>query len=134
MATKVTYVWIKKGTDKLIPTTTSRNRVNLFGSDLARMTLITQSYDSIDSKALAEIFEQLSLEYPLAPKIHLILDTGSYNMSKETREASDKYKKELHHLPAYSLNLNPIERVWNIMNEHVRNNKFLILQEGFEKM
>jgi len=125
MATKVTYGWIKKGTDKLIPTTASRTRVNLFGSlDLARMTLTTQAYDTIDSKALAEHFEQLSLEYPLAPKIHLILDRGSYNMSKETREAADKYKIELHHLPAYSPNLNPIERVWKIMNEHVRNNKF----------
>ncbi len=26
-------------------------------------------------------------------------------------------------LPPYSPNLNPIERVWKVMNEHVRNNK-----------
>jgi len=29
----------------------------------------------------------------------------------------------LHILPSYSPNLNPIERVWKVMNEHVRNNK-----------
>jgi len=29
----------------------------------------------------------------------------------------------LHILPAYSPNLNPIERVWKVMNEHVRNNE-----------
>ncbi len=29
----------------------------------------------------------------------------------------------LHILPPYSPNLNPIERVWKVMNEHVRNNK-----------
>lgn len=125
MATKVSYGWIKKGKDKLIPTTASRTRVNLFGSlDLAKMTLTTQSYDTIDSKALAQHFEQLSLQYPLAPKIHLILDRGSYNTSKETKEIAEKYNIKLHYLPAYSPNLNPIERVWKIMNEHVRNNKF----------
>ena len=29
----------------------------------------------------------------------------------------------LHILPPYSPNLNPIERVWKVMNEYVRNNK-----------
>ena len=31
-------------------------------------------------------------------------------------------KFKLHILPPYSPNLNPIERVWKVMNEHVRNN------------
>ena len=31
---------------------------------------------------------------------------------------------ELHYLPPYSPNLNPIERLWKVMNERVRNNKF----------
>ena len=29
---------------------------------------------------------------------------------------------ELHYLPAYSPNLNPIERLWKVMNEEARNN------------
>lgn len=32
-------------------------------------------------------------------------------------------KLVMHILPPYSPNLNPIERVWKVMNEHVRNNK-----------
>ena len=32
MTTKITGSWIKKGKDKLISTTASRTRVNLFGS------------------------------------------------------------------------------------------------------
>jgi len=32
-------------------------------------------------------------------------------------------KLVLHILPAYSPNLNPIERLWKVMNEHVRNNQ-----------
>ena len=39
-------------------------------------------------------------------------------------------KFELHILPPYSPNLNPIERVWRVMNENVRNNVvFLSFQE-----
>ncbi|HLP35186.1 MAG TPA: transposase, partial [Amoebophilaceae bacterium] len=30
---------------------------------------------------------------------------------------------QLHILPPYSPNLNPIERVWKVMNEYARNNK-----------
>lgn len=134
IATKVTYGWIKKGTDKLIATTASRSRVNLFGSlELASMNLVTQAFDTIDSKALEQHFEQLSLQYPLAPKIHLILDRGPYNISKDTRLAAEKYKIELHHLPAYSPNLNPIERLWKVMNEHVRNNKFFNSAKEFRE-
>ncbi len=31
---------------------------------------------------------------------------------------------ELHYLPPYSPNLNPIERLWKFMNEQVRNNVY----------
>ncbi|MEI9786500.1 transposase, partial [Moellerella wisconsensis] len=31
---------------------------------------------------------------------------------------------ELHFLPPYSPNLNPIERLWKVMNEQVRNNRY----------
>jgi transposase len=36
----------------------------------------------------------------------------------------EKYGIELHFLPPYSPNLNPIERLWKVMNEHARNNVF----------
>jgi transposase len=38
---------------------------------------------------------------------------------------------ELHYLPAYSPNLNPIERLWKVMNEHVRNNKYFSTAKKF---
>jgi transposase len=34
-----------------------------------------------------------------------------------------KTNSTIYHLPPYSPNLNPIERLWKIMNERVRNNK-----------
>jgi transposase len=125
MATKVSCGWIRRGTDKLIATTASRTRINLFGTlDLSRMEVQATAHETLDSVAIGKHFESLRHRYPKAPKIHVILDQGSYNKSQETRDAAKRYGIELHFLPPYSPNLNPIERVWKIMNEHVRNNVY----------
>ena len=123
MATKITCGWIRKGTDKLIKTTASRTRLNLFGSiNLVSMDVSVGEYETVDSKAMEQHFFKLRNKYSHAPKIHLILDNGSYNKSLETREAAAKYGIVLHYIPPYSPNLNPIERLWKVLNEHVRNN------------
>jgi transposase len=125
MATKITYGWIRTKTPKPILTTASRTRINLMGSiNLETMEVTIGSYEAIDSKAMEEHFKKLRKKYPKAPKIHLILDRGPYNMSKETKEAAKKYGIKLHYLPPYSPNLNPSERLWKVMNEYTRNNKF----------
>lgn len=125
MATKVSYGWIKKGKDKPIKTTASRTRVNLMGAlNLEDMKVITQEYQTLNSAAMKDFFSRLKAAYPLASVIHFILDNGSYNKSIETREAAKKYGIKLHFLPPYSPNLNPIERLWKVMNEHSRNNRF----------
>lgn len=134
MATKITYGWIKKGTDKLIQTTGSKARMNLFGSiSLETMKVTIDSYESINSLAIEKHFQKLRWNYPKAHKIHLILDQGSYNTSKETKESAKKYNIVLHYLPPYSPNLNPIERLWKIMNEYSRNNQYFQTSVEFKK-
>ena len=125
MATKVTYGWIRTGVRKPILTTGNRTRLNIMGTlDLAKMALNTTEHTTLNHEAMEEHFKHLRRTYPTAPKIHLILDQGSYNTSHKTVEAAKQLSIVLHHLPPYSPNLNPIERCWKIMNEHVRNNRF----------
>jgi len=81
------------------------------------------AHETIDSKAMEKHFAALRKKYPKAPKIHQIVDRGSYNTSIETKKAAERYGIVLHHLPPYSPNLNPIERLWKVMNEFVRNNR-----------
>jgi transposase len=134
MATKITYGWIRKGKDKLIATTASRTRVNLLGSiNLETMEVTIASHETINSKAMEKHFAALRKKYPKAPRIHQILDRGSYNISAETKEAAKKYRIVLHHLPTYSPNLNPIERLWKVMNESVRNNRVFKNASEFRK-
>jgi transposase len=40
---------------------------------------------------------------------------------------------KLHFLPPYSPNLNPIERLWKVMNEHARNNRFFKGAKDFKE-
>ena len=125
MATKISYGWIRKGTDKLIPTTASRTRMNIIGSiNLKTMDVTVSYHDTIDNISVEIHFKQLREKYHDARYIHLISDQGPYNISKATKEAAKKYNIILHYLPTYSPNLNPIERLWKLMNECARNNIF----------
>ena len=125
MATKITHGWIKKGTNKVIATTASRTRLNVLGAiNLNTMRVDVKSYKTIDSESMADYLSILKVSYPTASKIHVILDQGSYNTSKATEEVAKRLNITLHHLPPYSPNLNPIERVWKVMNEFTRNNRF----------
>jgi len=135
MATKITYGWIRKGkkNDKLIKTTASRSRLNLLGSiNLESMEITIAAHETIDSKAMEKHFAALRKKYPKAPRIHQILDNGPYNTSHETRQAAKKYGIWLHFLPTYSPNLNPIERVWKVMNEFTRNNRVFATVHDFK--
>jgi transposase len=134
MATKVTYGWIKTGTNKPIATTASRTRMNLMGAlNLETMQVTIGAYETIDSTTMTMYFDRLKAAYPKAPQIHLILDRGPYNISFVTQEAAKKRGIKLHYLPPYSPNLNPIERLWKVMNEHVRNNRFFDSAKEFRQ-
>jgi transposase len=125
MATKVTYGWIRRGSRKPIATVASRTRLNLMGAlNLETMGVTISSYETLDSMAMEQYFDVLKSSYPNAPKIHFIVDRGPYNTSFVTKEAARKRDIVLHYLPPYSPNLNPIERLWKLMNECVRNNRF----------
>ena len=125
MATKVAHGWIKKGHDKLIKQTASRTRQNIMGAinlDTQRITALFP--DKVNTDTNIEFMRLVKEEYSSANHIHMIIDNAPYHTSKETLRFADENGITLHHLPPYSPNLNSIERLWPIMNEHVRNNVF----------
>ncbi|MDR3110737.1 MAG: IS630 family transposase [Planctomycetaceae bacterium] len=81
--------------------------------------------ESINSASTIRLLEKLERLYPLAEKIHVILDNAKYYHSHEVRDWLARHKKiKLHFLPGYSPNLNLIERLWKFFNEKVRNNRY----------
>ena len=132
-ATKVTYGWIKTGTDKLIASTASRTRINITGAlNLTSMSVIHNNYAAINAATTTDFFRLLEIQYPEAPQIHIILDQSGYHRSNDVAEFVKNSRIVIHFLPPYSPNLNPIERIWKVMNEKVRNNKVFETAKKFK--
>ncbi|CAH8233208.1 transposase [Vibrio aestuarianus] len=133
-STKLSYGWIRKGQDKVIETTGSRTRLNIIGAlPLQNIgATVTETYDTINSESIVRFFWKLKKEhYPLEQKVHLVLDGAAYHQSEMVRNAAKVLNIELHYLPPYSPNLNPIERLWKVMNEYARNNIYFPSKQAF---
>lgn len=125
-ATKLTYGWIRKGQTKHVGTTASRTRLNIIGAIQlgAIAQAITAQYETINAESIMDFMLKIRTQYDAQKTIHLILDKAGYHRSFLVAEQASKLNIKLHFLPPYSPNLNPIERLWKVMNEHVRNNRF----------
>jgi transposase len=123
--TNVTYGWIKKGTDKLIPSHGGRKRMNICGAiNLATMDLISKEYETINKENFQFFLEKIRAFYPGKGDIHLILDQAGYHIAHCVKQYALENNIKLHYLPAHSPNLNAIERLWKVMKETVVYNKF----------
>jgi len=134
-ATKVSCGWIKKGTDKSIETTGSRTRLNLIGAiDLNNLTdAHVRRYEKVNSETIQEFFTELRQNNSTNQRIHLILDGAGYHRAQTVKDKAEELNIKLHYLPPYSPNLNPIERLWKVMNEHVRNNVYFSTAKEFRE-
>ncbi len=134
-ATKITHGWIRTGQDKVLETTGSRSRLNIIGalnlSDIG--ATVVSDYESINSENIVRFFCKLRDSYPLDHTLHIILDGAGYHRSDLVRDAAFVLNIKLHYLPPYSPNLNPIERLWKVMNEKSRNNVYFKSKRDFKE-
>jgi len=132
-ATKITSGWIRKGQDKVINTTGSRTRLNIVGAiELGNLSgAVFDDYQTVNAQSIVAFFEKLRTAYPSMSTIHLVLDGAGYHRSSDVVAQAEKLNIKLHYLPAYSPNLNPIERLWKVMNEHARNNRYFAKPKEF---
>jgi transposase len=123
MNTKTSCGWIRTGTEKLIKTSGSRTRLNIIGTiNLKSMEVKVMRFQTVNCDSIIEFFDFLKEKYP--GKLHIILDQSGYHTGEKTLKGAKERDIILHFLPPYSPNLNPIERLWKVMNEYVRNNRY----------
>ena len=134
-ATKLSCGWIRKGKNKTIQTTGSRTRLNIIGAiQLGHLSeAITAQYQTINSESVTDFLGQVREQYQSSGRIHLILDGAGYHRSEEVKQCAQALNIKLHYLPPYSPNLNPIERLWKVMNEHARNNRYFATAKEFRR-
>jgi transposase len=115
--------WIKKGEIKTLPTTSQQYRMHFVGCiDLKKMEVFAREYDTVDADSVINFFTDLEANSK-AKKIHIICDKGRSNKNKKLEEYLKTSKIQVHYLPPYSPNLNPIERLWKVMREKKTYNK-----------
>jgi transposase len=88
-------------------------------------------YEQVNSETIQAFFTELRAENGTNKRIHLILDGAGYHRAKVVKDNTDELSIKGHFLPPYRPNLNPIKRLWKVMNEHVSNNKYFATAKEF---
>lgn len=117
-----TKAWIKRGEEKQIKTNTGRGRLNINGVlNMETMKVTTHFSETINAEKTIKLFDKIHLVYKDATTIYLIIDNARYYKNKDVTaylERKDCRIKVIH-LPAYSPNLNFIERLWKFMKKYI---------------
>lgn len=116
--------WIKKGERKTLQTTGKQSRLHFVGGlSLNQMKVMVREYTTIDGESIVQFFKDLEETAP-AGRIHVILDNAAAHKSKKLADFLKDSRIQLHYLPPYSPNLNPIERLWKVFRETTLYNRF----------
>lgn len=123
--TQLTSGWILKGVRKEIPMTGQQKRLNFIGGICLNGHRFTyHQVDTVDASNICDFLWKLRQANPGKYYLHLIWDNARVHRNDEVYAVAKELGIKLHYLPPYSPNLNPIERVWKLMHESVRYNKY----------
>jgi transposase len=115
----------------LIRTSPGRQRYSVLGAiDSHTKELVSvRTRGNVNSETVCELFENIRESHPDC-EITLVMDNASYQRNKFVMGKAAEYGIELLFLPAYSPNLNLIERLWKLTKKRCLTNRYY---ENFNK-
>lgn len=123
--TELTYGWILKGARKEIATTAYQKRLNFIGGICLNGHRFTyHQTDKVNAGSICDFLWELRQANPGKYYVHVIWDNARPHRNEEVEHFAKELGIKLHYLPPYSPNLNPVERLWKLMHEAVRYNKY----------
>lgn len=130
----ISYGWIKKGEEfEVLTHNSSRYHLNINGAvDIESLDVITRSCERVNAESICELLKAIRAKNPSGEIIHLIMDNGAYNRASKVKKVAEELGIVLVYLPAYSPNLNPIERLWKFFKKKVLYNKYYETKAQFE--
>lgn len=104
-----------------------RERQTVFGSFNYNSGQITISFaDRGNSKTFKKHLKKVLREYKDISKVIMVLDNVAYHHAYKVKDWIEAHPKlELYFLPAYSPDLNAIERAWWYMRKKITHNRFI---------
>lgn len=87
---------------------------------------------TLNSRSTIAFLKKIEDAYPTKEKVYLFCDNAKYYQNHTAEAYLEKSKVELHFLPPYSLNPNPIERLWKWVKERVTYNTYYEYFEDFK--
>jgi transposase len=125
--TSFTRMWASQGQQPRHLTPSVRHKVAFLGAlNLKSGQLLTQEAPTFSAQTFQDFAKHL-LEVTRG-KLCLILDNACWHHSQGLKEFFEKHRKRLVllFLPAYSPELNPVERVWRITRRKVTHNRYFV--------
>lgn len=118
------YGWFKKGKDEPLCSNTRYLRLNINGAiDIDTYKVVAEFSTRLDTESTLDLLEKLRKLRPRGT-IYCILDNARYYVCQTVKDFAKASAIELIYLPAYSPNLNLIERLWRFMNKKIFYNKY----------
>lgn len=108
-----------------IPSASGRKRYSALGAvETRNHDLVTiQTTGSVNAGTVCELIRKLDKQYP-GEELTLVMDNARYQYNAQVQELAGSLKIELLYLPAYSPNLNLIERVWKLVKSKCLRNHY----------
>lgn len=116
----ITRMWVRKGTQYQIPTDNDHESFYTYAVSNPKTGKVHYRIEpSLNSKGFRRFLKHLRKRYPEA-EIVLVVDRASAHQAKIVKEyLKEDTKMQLYELPAYSPQLNRIERLWKWMRQRV---------------
>jgi len=124
----VSYKWGEKGKQPMIEQKQrKRQRKTLFGCVEPKTGKVVTSVEDKGNTLSFFRFIVKTIKSFDGRKIVMVVDNVKYHHAKRLKPILHKYKDkiELVYLPAYSPDLNPIERIWWYMRKKISHNRYL---------
>ena len=116
----------------LVKTSPGRQRYNILGAveSHSKELISIRTTDNINSLKVVELIDKIHNQYP-DDEVTLVMDNASYQRCHFVREHARDTGIELLFLPAYSPNLNLIERLWKLTKRRCLTNQYYPDFESF---
>lgn len=124
----VSYQWAERGKQpKAVCKQRRRERQTVFGSYnfMTAQMVISFAYRG-NQHTFKKHLKKVLRAYPKASKIIMVLDNVAFHRARKLRAWMAMHPRlELVFLPAYSPELNPIERAWWYMRKKITHNRYV---------